>query len=301
MPKKLTTEEFIARARLVHGDRYDYSKVVYNKNNEKIIIICSIHGEFNQTPGVHSTNHGCVKCGYDSMVKNNPKNKSKILINDLGNKAKKCGICKETKELNNFYKDNTHIDNLSSTCMCCNKENGKIYRQNNRESIRERNKNYERKNKSKAKKRSKKWYSNNKIKAIKRVSKWRDDNREKYREWSRENSKKKRKECIKFRMKDSMRRLLRRCVINKTDRTHKMLGYTWDQLKGRMECQFTDEMSWENYGEWHIDHKKPVYKFDTDSSASTVNSLSNLQPLWATTREINGVIYEGNLNKGAKF
>jgi hypothetical protein len=57
-------------------------------------------------------------------------------------------------------------------------------------------------------------------------------------------------------------------------------------------------MTWDNYGEWHIDHIKPVSSFDKDTPQSIVNALSNLQPLWATTREINGVVYEGNLNKG---
>lgn len=56
-------------------------------------------------------------------------------------------------------------------------------------------------------------------------------------------------------------------------------------------------MTWNNYGEWHIDHIKPVNSFESDTPQSVVNALSNLQPLWATTREINGVVYIGNLNK----
>ena len=46
-----------------------------------------------------------------------------------------------------------------------------------------------------------------------------------------------------------------------------------------------------------VDHIKPLSKFDEQTPLSVVNGLSNLQPLWATTREINGVVYEGNLNK----
>lgn len=49
MRKKMTTEEFIAKAREVHGDKYDYSKVNYINNSTKVIIICPIHGEFEQT------------------------------------------------------------------------------------------------------------------------------------------------------------------------------------------------------------------------------------------------------------
>ena len=43
------TKEFIAKAKAVHGDKYDYSKVNYVKNTTKVTIICKIHGEFEQS------------------------------------------------------------------------------------------------------------------------------------------------------------------------------------------------------------------------------------------------------------
>lgn len=46
MSKRLTTEEFIRRARLMHGDKYDYSKSVYFDAKTKLTIICREHGEF---------------------------------------------------------------------------------------------------------------------------------------------------------------------------------------------------------------------------------------------------------------
>ena len=60
--KTLTTEEFIQRARKVHGDKYDYSKVIYEKNNKKVCIICTEHGEFWQTPHNHLKGQDCPKC-----------------------------------------------------------------------------------------------------------------------------------------------------------------------------------------------------------------------------------------------
>ena len=61
--RRLTTEEFIKKAREIHGDKYDYSKVVYDKNNKtKVCIICPKHGEFLQTPNDHLDNHGCPEC-----------------------------------------------------------------------------------------------------------------------------------------------------------------------------------------------------------------------------------------------
>ena len=53
MGKKLTEEEVISRFRDVHGDKYDYSKVVYVDMNSKVTIICPEHGEFEQTPAKH--------------------------------------------------------------------------------------------------------------------------------------------------------------------------------------------------------------------------------------------------------
>ena len=60
--KTRTTEEFIERAKKVHGDNYDYSKVEYTGNLDKIKIICSKHGEFLQSPDNHLQKRGCPRC-----------------------------------------------------------------------------------------------------------------------------------------------------------------------------------------------------------------------------------------------
>ena len=62
--KKLTTEEFIKKARAVHGDKYDYSKVEYVGNKAKVCIICKEHGEFWQQASNHLKGAGCPKCGF---------------------------------------------------------------------------------------------------------------------------------------------------------------------------------------------------------------------------------------------
>jgi hypothetical protein len=66
------TKEFIAKAISVHGDKYDYSKVKYINCKSKVIIICSEHGEFQQTPTNHLSGNNCKKCSL------NHKNKVKI-------------------------------------------------------------------------------------------------------------------------------------------------------------------------------------------------------------------------------
>ena len=53
---------FIEEAIKIHGDRYDYSKVEYKQALSKVIIICKIHGEFEQTASSHLRGTGCGKC-----------------------------------------------------------------------------------------------------------------------------------------------------------------------------------------------------------------------------------------------
>ncbi len=56
------TEEFIRKAKKIHGDKYDYNKVNYTKSRNPISIICEKHGEFIQAPSDHLQGCGCPKC-----------------------------------------------------------------------------------------------------------------------------------------------------------------------------------------------------------------------------------------------
>lgn len=58
-----TTEQFIIDAKKVHGDKYIYDKVVYERTDKKVDIICPIHGEFKQTPELHLSGNNCKGCG----------------------------------------------------------------------------------------------------------------------------------------------------------------------------------------------------------------------------------------------
>ena len=61
-PRRLTTQEFTTKAKEIHGDRYNYSKVKYISWNTPVCIICPKHGEFWQKAGKHLLGHGCQKC-----------------------------------------------------------------------------------------------------------------------------------------------------------------------------------------------------------------------------------------------
>lgn len=59
---RLTTDEFLIKAKKIHGDVYDYSKTVYELSTKKIIITCKKHGDFLQTPNLHLSGGGCKLC-----------------------------------------------------------------------------------------------------------------------------------------------------------------------------------------------------------------------------------------------
>jgi len=79
----------------------------------------------------------------------------------------------------------------------------------------------------------------------------------------------------------------------KSKSTADLIGCSIDDLKSHLEKQFTDGMSWENYGDWHVDHIRPCCSFDmTDPEQQReCFNYTNLQPLWA----------KDNLAKGASF
>lgn len=60
--RRLSTDDFIVRAKKVHGDKYDYSNSEYFGINEPISILCNIHGEFKQIASYHLSGNGCQQC-----------------------------------------------------------------------------------------------------------------------------------------------------------------------------------------------------------------------------------------------
>ena len=70
MPNKLTQDEFINRAKKIHNNKYDYSKVNYTGSNNKVCVICPEHGEFWQTPHDHLRGYKCPKCSTKAKLDN---------------------------------------------------------------------------------------------------------------------------------------------------------------------------------------------------------------------------------------
>lgn len=66
--RSITFEKFLEKAKLVHGDKYDYSKSKIENYKTKIEIICKEHGSFFQTPNNHLRGKGCKECGMESTL-----------------------------------------------------------------------------------------------------------------------------------------------------------------------------------------------------------------------------------------
>jgi very-short-patch-repair endonuclease len=76
---KSCTSEFIQNAKIKHGDLYDYSKVLFVSSLEKVIIICKIHGEYQQQPSLHLYGRGCHHCGIKKCANSKRLNTQKFI------------------------------------------------------------------------------------------------------------------------------------------------------------------------------------------------------------------------------
>lgn len=87
--------------------------------------------------------------------------------------------------------------------------------------------------------------------------------------------------------------VLRYMLGSKDKKTQEIVGCTFEELKLHIENQFTEGMTWENYGTdgWHIDHVKPLAMANTKEEIIASNHYTNLQPMWQLD----------NLKKGATF
>ncbi len=82
--RRVGNKEFIKAAKKVHGNKYNYDKVVYKTSKTKVTIICPMHGEFLQNPYNHKIGEGCPKCAPNKKL--NTKDFIKKAINIHGNK-----------------------------------------------------------------------------------------------------------------------------------------------------------------------------------------------------------------------
>lgn len=125
---------------------------------------------------------------------------------------------------------------------------------------------------------------------------WINRNRDRYREVSRNWQKKQRNNPI-FRLNNNIRRAIYENLKSKKERRSwiSFVNFSLDDLIHHLEKQFDENMNWDNYGTyWHVDHIKPLSKFDLEKEFNKAWELSNLQPLEAIKNLKKGNKYEEN-------
>jgi hypothetical protein len=144
-------------------------------------------------------------------------------------------------------------------------------------------------NRRKANESLKKWRNKNRGKTLMYERKRRDSGYfKKYRKTRR---KKDPIFVMRLRLTNRILNFLQRRQSSKISKTQEMLGCDWSHLKAHLESKFTDGMSWENRGLWHVDHIIPLASAKSIEEVVRLCHYTNLQPLWA----------EDNLKKGSKI
>ena len=133
-----------------------------------------------------------------------------------------------------------------------------------------------------------KWYEQNKEHRKQYLKEYREKNADKIRETKRIYEKTRKSNDPIYKLINNFRtaiyQVLKESKVNKNGHYFDILKYSQNDLIEHLEKQFVGDMSWENYGEWHVDHIVPISSFKIkeigDEEFMKCWSLDNLQPLW---------------------
>lgn len=176
----------------------------------------------------------------------------------------------------------------------------KLWKLNNKERVTDYNKNYYADNIDDSKGRYAEWADINRVHRRKYMAEWYGLNPHKHSEYGA-----RRREDVRFKIESAIRCRIWSGIKRGSKfgrRTFDLLGYTVEELRAHLERKFQPGMSWENYGDWHIDHIRPLSSFSYETPNGedfrAAWSLSNLQPLWARDNLIKGARWApGNLDE----
>lgn len=175
-----------------------------------------------------------------------------------------CSKCELTKLTSEFHKNKLHATGYEKRCKSCRKEISKRDYNKRSDQIKVQTNIYYKNNKPKVRE-ARKTYQKNRIKTD-----------------------------IKYKLIRNLRNrlyyALEKTSWKKNTHFYQYIGCSLEELKLHIEKQFLPNMSWENYGKWHIDHIKALSKANTEQELYSLCHYTNLQPLWA----------EDNLSKSNK-
>lgn len=208
---------------------------------------------------------------------------------------KNCSKCGEDKHLSLFSKDKSKRDGRCTICKDCKSEYRRDYYSDNAEKARADSLRWYRENRERAKetRRSYHWKHIDYIRSARKRKYWEDPESAKrdVRNYNRNRAR-----------EDPVFRLILRCRkrtwaafceggYTKRSKTFDLIGCDVSGLVNHLEAQFSEGMSWDNYGEWHVDHIVPLSSAKSEADVMKLCHYTNLQPLWA----------QDNIRKGARL
>jgi hypothetical protein len=237
-----------------------------------------------------------------------------------------CKRCQTEKPIDEFGNNKNEKDGKKIYCRECELKRGKEYREKNRELINQKSRDWRKQNPEKYKKTIKKYLDKNphmsskeRTKKYRENEEWRKkfeqsrknwenknieqireqrkkyyhDNKEKLRKINNQYKNNKLKKDAFFRMKKNLSDRIRRLLMEKKGgkKTLDIVGLNSDNFRNYIEKLFSEGMTWDNYGSWHLDHIRPICLAKTEEEILKYNHYTNLQPLWA----------EDNLKKNKKI
>lgn len=240
----------------------------------------------------------CKVCGEEKSIKDFPtyRNTSSGLISPLG----KCKKCKAVSDKEYYEKNKERLINQgierrrflrATSPEFAEKERLRKlkYRQENKEKIKAINKAYREKNRAKETEKVRNWRRN-----------WSDEKKAIERKKRNERERWKRKNDPMFLIRGRVRGRIKDVFgfkgYKKSTKTEKMIGCTYDELTLHIQNQFKDGMTWENKGEWDVDHIIPLASANNVEELEMLCHYSNLQPLW----EDENILKSDNYNQEDK-
>lgn len=233
--------------------------------------------------------------------------------------TKKCSCCKCTLLIETYFEKNRKGE-YYKTCNGCRarqrvqntkrKDKVKQWREDNKEALAQKAKEYREANKEVITQREKQWREDNKEGIAQKKKKYREANKEVINQKHKQYLKDKRHHCEHKREKQICKhcnpkghlksivtsRVRKALKSNKKNKSLEYLGCDIETYKAHIEKQFKEGMTWDNFGEWHIDHIKPIM-YKENGQEPTIEQVAerlhytNTQPLWA----------KENMEKGNRF
>jgi len=218
----------------------------------------------------------CSKCGEYKPISNF------YFRRDRNKHRNECIACKALYDKNYAQINKHNLKKKRKQYYETNKEAVKVYYEKHKKEIREKRRIHYKSIADKERIRCRKYYRENKEEIIKQKTIY-HKNRLSY--------------DIEYRLLNNLRSRIRAAIKNcsgkKAYKSINLLGCTIKECRNHLESQFAEGMTWDNYGEWHLDHIRPCASYDLTDPEQQKQCFhyTNLQPLWA----------EDNFKKSNKY